>query len=151
MDTDKSQEASLLAETLRKNGIACCSTEAMEKANQIIHKTEKKEIEEDKLQLLEQKYRSLLEQNNNKVVNEINNVKDTLNSVIKEINSIKRDISQQPPVAIQEPAESQAKAEVQQKMDEVKGEKKESHPRQGTFGPEDVSIEKMFYFGKKED
>ncbi len=28
-------------------------------------------------------------------------------------------------------------------------EKKESHPRQGDFKPGDVSIEKMFYFGKK--
>ena len=49
MNTDKSQEANLLAETLRKNGIACCATEAMEKANQIISKTV--ERKEDKTEL----------------------------------------------------------------------------------------------------
>ena len=31
----------------------------------------------------------------------------------------------------------------------VQQEKKESHPKQGGYNPEDVSVDKIFYFGNK--
>jgi esterase/lipase len=143
METNPSQEANLLAETLQKNGIACCPTEAMEKANKIINNTV--ERKEDKFELLEQKYKSLLNQSNNQIVNEINNIKNSINCVILDLNSLRKEIAQQPVKVEEKPQE--VKEEVQEKIQDVK----EPHPKQGNITSDDVSIEKFFYFGKKEE
>ena len=144
METDKGQEANLLADTLQKNGIACCATEAMEKANKIINNTV--ERKEDKFELLEQKFKFLLDQSNNQIVNEINNIKGSINCIILDLNSLRKELVQQQVKTEEKPLEEK-KVEVQEKINDVK----EAHPNQDNLTSEDVSIEKFFYFGKKED
>jgi len=157
MTLDVSQKTNILAETLQKNGVACSSTEALEKANQIIGITEGKVPEENKYRILEQKYRDLLEQNNNIFIKEINDVRNSMNSLISEINMIKRQlVQQQESIKNQESINSQrieqpVNQQVQEKVEEPKENKKVLHSKQGSLTSEDVSIEKFFYFGKKDN
>jgi len=150
MNLDETQKANLLAETLQKNGIACSSSEAVDKANKIIHVTEgESTAEEDKLQLLEKKYKFLLEQNNDRLLNEINSLKKSTSSLVVELNLIKSQIRQQGEKIRNQESNQPVEKEVQKKIEDTKEIKKESHPKQGSFQPEDVSIEKIFYFGEK--
>lgn len=144
MNLEETQKVNLLAKTLQMQGIACSSLEAVDKDNKIINAAKSKSIEEDQLRLLEKKFKFLLEENNNKVINEINTLKGSMNYLISALNSIKGEITQHREGIIK-------KHEVSTKPGKVEAqEKKEySHPRQGNYSPEDVSIGKFFYFGRK--
>jgi len=147
MNSEDFQNSNLLAESLQKNGIDCSTTEALDKANDIIQVTEAKVPEENEFRSLERRYKYLLEQNNGVILNEIDSLKKSMNSLIAELNLVKSQIQQQgEKLKLQTYPE---KKETQKKIEEKKADKTNFHPKQGNYNPEDVSIEKIFYFGKK--
>ena len=128
---------------------------------------------EQQLDIFTQKrFELMVEMATKKLQSEINSMKEAMCSLSGEINSLKSQISrvqfQQPARAVQTTlGNSQQESQVQQKK-EVKivdcrpeGEKKEEfqsgsarnsepiRPRYGDYKPDDVSIEKFFYFGRK--
>lgn len=123
------------------------------------------------LEMFEKRLRLIVEQTNNKVINEIKSVKNyiyslaadtktTINSLIKEINYLKYELEKskyhkQIEVATESSRKelkesSELKVKIEADKPELKNDiRKDYHPRIGSFRPEDVSIEKFFYFGQK--
>ena len=154
MDTNNIQKINLLAKELKEHGIACSMFEAQEKAEKMIGKIDDKEEKPDeKSMLLEQRYKFMLNSQNQKLTEEIKTIKNTLEAVSNDLINLKRqfnDVKQSAKTINQE-----KKPEVQQtlvKDKEVKKEVKET-PKETAeeeqINPDDVSIEKFFYFGQK--
>jgi len=143
MDIGKPQEVELLAKELKEHGITCSIDEAQEKAQSIIMTTENKKTDEDeKIQLFEQRYKFLLKSQNQKFSEEINSLKNTLSSISSELTDLKRKLNEQKQEIKTNQPEQKPK-ETQQKITEPKEVDLKN------LKPEDVSIEKFFYYGKK--
>ena len=148
MDLDETQRINVLAKELKEHGIACSLDEAEQKAKSMILKAENKKPEPDeKLHLLDQRYKFLLNSQSQRFTEEINSLKECLSSLSSELVALKRKLNEQKQ-EIKETTEKQnvsdkPKAEVQQRIAENKEEKTEE------LKPEDITIEKFFYCGKK--
>lgn len=145
MDVFKLQRINNLASDLRKHNFAGSSEDAFQQAEQVFEESPVKEVVEESPvaqrsdRLAERRFELLLEQNNQKHAQELQVLRSALNSMAQELESLKselRKLSEQNP----KPKERQ---------EPLKTEVKEEHPRQGKFGPADVDIQKMFYFGTK--
>ncbi len=143
MDLEDTQRVNLLAKELKEHGIACSLDEAEQKAKSMILKSEnKKEEPDEKLHLLDQRYKFLLNSQSQRFTEEINSLKECLSSLSSELVALKRKLNEQKQ-EVKEVKEA-PKAEVQQKIAESKEEKKPEELK-----PEDITIEKFFYCGKK--
>ncbi|MBI4016786.1 MAG: hypothetical protein HY363_03775 [Candidatus Aenigmarchaeota archaeon] len=92
--------------------------------------------------LLEKKFNLMIDMNNKKFQEAINILQGHISKLSQELANVRNELAE----AKHKPRES--KAEVSKEKQES-FPKQEVHPRQGQFSPADVSIEKMFYFGKK--
>lgn len=151
MNVEEIQKVDLLAKTLQSQGIATSPSDAADKANEIINVTEDKNVEEDvRIHLLERKYKNLLNENNNQFFSEINDIKTALSSLNNELSSVKNQLRENKEKINEQLVKSEPETkEVQVKIEDSKEIKKEPHPRQGNYNPDDVSIEKFFYCGVK--
>lgn len=146
MDVDKIQRINALTSELRKHNFATSSEDAFQQAEQLYEDSpeqivveEKQPAAEQTTHLEERKSELLIQMNNKKYEQEFALLRSALNTLAQELETVKtelRKFSEQNP----RPKEKQA---------ELKTETKEAHPRQGNFTPQDVDIQKMFYFGKK--
>jgi len=134
---------------LRKHGMADKSDDAYKQAEALL--TSKKEEVLPPFQpssqvsnelLLEHKFTLALEMNNKKFQAALDIISTTIASLAQEVTGLKRELSDLKSVPVRKPVVSEPEVS-------KKEQPKESHPRQGQFVPGDVSIEKMFYFGKK--
>ncbi len=142
MDLDETQRINVLAKELKEHGIACSLDEAEQKAKSMILKAENKKPEPDeKLHLLDQRYKFLLNSQSQRFTEEINGLKECLASLSSELVDLKRKLNEQKQ-EIKE-TKQEPKAEVQQKIAENK-EKPSTELK-----PEEITIEKFFYCGKK--
>ena len=92
--------------------------------------------------LIEQKYKLLMDMEKRKVEQEITMLRETINSLTNEIQVLRAELKHAA-------EQSNQKFKEKDKQDVLKTVPKEDHPRQGNYKPEDVSVEKMFYFGHK--
>ncbi len=118
----------------------------------------------------QKRFELMVEMATKKLQNEINSIKETLCSLSGELNSLKSQISRlqfQPPhhsvqkTLTGETAQIKPKKEIEivdcrpedeRKEDFKRGAEKNAEPikpRYGDYKPEDVSIDKFFYFGRK--
>ena len=82
----------------------------------------------------------MLEMNSKKNSQELDLLRSAVGRLAHELESLKGELKR-----LLEEAPPRQK----EKQQPLKTETKEAHPRQGNFTPDDVSIEKMFYFGNK--
>ncbi len=87
--------------------------------------------------LLEKKFSLMLDMNNKKFQEAIDILSGSINALSQELAIIRNELAEA----------RKAKPVQKEKQEELP--KQESHPKQGQFSSSDVSIEKMFYFGKK--
>jgi hypothetical protein len=92
--------------------------------------------------LIEQKYQLLMDMEKKKVEQEINSLRETISNLNNEIQVLRAELKHAA-------EQSNPKLKEKEKQDVLKTVPKEDHPRQGNYRPEDVSVEKMFYFGHK--
>ena len=152
MDIEELKRLNNLTVALRKHGMADKSDDAYKQAELLL--TNKKEEILPPFQpvvshtvhdpLLEQKFTLALEMNNKKFQEAIDIISTRIACLAQEITGIKKEVTDLKSVPAQKTTPLQVEAETPKKE-----QTKESHPRQGQFAPEDVSIEKMFYYGKK--
>ena len=152
MDIEAMKKVNALTIELQKHGIAPSSEEAYQQAQQIFHSQDIQKPAETPLTtenhndtLLEKKYELMLTMNNKKFDEQIHSMQDSINTLTQELSRLKTELasmhtrttSQEEPKKTETPTAQPTPA------------KKEEHPRQGSFTPGDISIEKMFYFGNK--
>ena len=156
MNIEKLKKVNQLSKELKKHGMAM--EDAIHEAGETVHEEEVKEfLDKSKAEMQSSKnpssteqYIIMLERNNRKIMEEVQKVKQEVSKIMNEFSDIKRKIQEQTIIPVQEPVQeetfTQKKVEKQAKLTP---KKKVKNPRQGEYNSEDVSIEKMFYYGKK--
>lgn len=148
MDVQKLKKMNELSKELKKHGMADSTAQAFSQAGEMVRDEAFKQVVEQNKSSQKSKdgfdnqYQIMLERQNRQIAQEVQALKETVAAMQAEIEMLKAD-QKAAPVQQQE----KPKQEVQKKFPQ-KEESKE-HPKQGGFCPDDVSIEKMFYFGKK--
>lgn len=149
MDVEKLKKMNDLSKELKRHGIAIDNTDAFARAGEIVRDKEVSEIisHTEKTASCEhsfdKQYQLMLERQNRQIANEISALKETVAALKEEILHLKQAKPTQQP----QQAQQQPKQETQTKFPQ-KAESKE-HPRQGSYTPDDVAVDKIFYFGKK--
>lgn len=152
MDVEKLKKINQLSKEFKKHGMAM--EDAIREAGDTIHEPEikeflqksKEQIDSTKNPSSAEQYIVLLERNNRKIMEEVQNVKEEIKKIMNEFAEIKKQLQEPPAKTIREEIPQQKKTE---KQTQLKQKKKQSNPRQGDYTSDDVSIEKMFYFGNK--
>lgn len=99
--------------------------------------------------LMEKKFEFMLESINKKVANELNALKNMIGSINSEVTEIKKQLNgvQRAAPAVFENSNSVSN---QGRDTQARGQDNRAiKPRYGDYAPEDVPIEKFFYFGNK--
>ena len=86
--------------------------------------------------LIEKKFEVMLESLGKRLMSEISSIKETVNSLQSEVTELKR-------------GHAQASAQTVLQTPSVHKVETPLRPRYGDYNPEDVAVEKMFYFGNK--
>ncbi len=146
MDVYKLQRMNALASELRKHNFATSSDDAFQQAEQVYNESASQQVAvveqpivERSAPLEEKKVELLLEMNNRKYEQELGLLRSALNSLAQEIEMLKSELRKAVEVS----------PKPKERQEPLKTETKEAHPRQGNFTPNDVDIQKMFYFGAK--
>lgn len=146
MDIEELKKLNNLTIELKKHGMT--SDEAFKQAESLLKTKESVEPVAPPAQtqnqdfLLEKKFSLMIDMNNKKFQESINVLYESIKNLSSELTMLKSEFNEA----------KKAKKDIKEQVIKEKQEslpKQESHPRQGQFSPADVSIEKMFYFGKK--
>jgi len=176
MDVDKLQKMNVLADTLKQHGLAATREDAANLAGSMvgtneeqglsrifvepeqkvaIQQEENEENDEDMKREEEQGFgesqvKNILQNFADQFCAEINKLNDKVaeqSEQIAKFEAVLNNLNSQP-APQQEPAPEPQQPEPVQQTIEPKEEKTES-PRSGGYSPNDVSIEKIFYYGQK--
>lgn len=142
-----------MTKELQNAGVASNSREAHSQAESFFKGNAQNKVQENKKQevlaergketeyLVEQKVKLLVNMYMKNVAGEIQEIHEKVHSVVEQVALLRQEMASLKGGTAPSPA----------KKEESKKEepKKETNPRQGNFTSEDVSIEKMFYFGRK--
>ncbi|MBI4144360.1 hypothetical protein HY486_03875 [Candidatus Woesearchaeota archaeon] len=154
MDIEKLKKMNILTKDLQK-GFSLPSDEAFKQAEEIFLQDRKEAIAPVKLaetsssSMDDARLSLLLEMHEKKFLREIQELRAITDGLSGEIIMLKKEVvrlsSVPQPVS---PVSAVPPVEVS-KVESSKVEEKADHPRQGKYKPEDVAIDKMFYFGNK--
>ncbi len=145
MNIEEVQRMNAMASELRKHNFASSSDDAFQQAKQMFVPQEQvalpkpKLIEENNV-LLEKKFELMMQMNNKRYEQEISLLRSAFTALANEFEVLRAQLSR---------VQEQAPPRPKEKQEPLKTETKEAHPRQGNFTSDDVSIQKMFYFGNK--
>ncbi|MBW2986115.1 hypothetical protein KY333_01975 [Candidatus Woesearchaeota archaeon] len=147
MDVEKLKKMNELSKELKKHGMADSTSQAFTQAGEMVRDETFKQVIEpntssQKTTEFDNQYQIMLERQNRQIVQEVQALKETIAAMQAEIEMLKADRKAAPM-----PQQEKPKQEAQTKFPQ-KSESKE-HPKQGGFTPEDVAVDKVFYFGKK--
>jgi hypothetical protein len=143
MNVEKLKKMNELSKELQKHGMADSTSEAFTKAGEVVRDEAFSQIvkEPESKDGFNHQYQIMLERQNRELVQEINSLKEKIAAMQADIEMLKADNNARPA------AQEKPKQETQTKFPQ-KPESKE-HPKQGEYTPEDVAVDKVFYFGKK--
>ncbi|PIN75861.1 hypothetical protein COV18_01630 [Candidatus Woesearchaeota archaeon CG10_big_fil_rev_8_21_14_0_10_37_12] len=146
MDVSNLLKVNSLAQELKKHRFAESSEDAFRQAQEAIEPrkqamplSESMQVDRPTAALEIRKVELLLEQNKQYVDQQLSLFRSTINQLIGELNSVRSQLGKF----------SESHPIPKDKQVPLKTEPKVEHPRQGNFKPEDVDIQKMFYFGNK--
>jgi polyhydroxyalkanoate synthesis regulator phasin len=147
MDVEKLKKMNELSKELKKHGMADSTRDAFEQAGQmvrdeavgdVISRSDKKPEQGSSF---DRKYQIMLERQNRQIAQEVQALKQTVTELKEAVEQLKK--APKPTPDPRPEPKPPGPPTVQSKL------KKEEHPKQGGFTSEDVSVEKVFYFGKK--
>ncbi len=101
--------------------------------------------------LIQKKIEIMMDINNKKINSEIKKISDMVYRLNEEIGEIKRRFNGVRSTKEQEPSVvlDNGKEGNQEDLNRVKSREQRPKPRYGDYNPEDVNIDKFFYFGNK--
>jgi hypothetical protein len=165
MSIEDVQKVNQLAQELLNKGFASTREEAVEKAQGMLNKeitaanVETKETDNNESSgNSEERLKNIVERTKEHFERQLAAYKNALVALEKEINSLKEQIKELKSSGVAKSAADSGIAEkkveeASQPQKELPKEEssqdKESNPRTGSHQPDDVSIEKMFYYGNK--
>lgn len=159
------QKINNLVSELLKKGICSTREEAVKMAESYLNKQvisdKKTEVSKVLSPKKEDEYRNMIERTKTYMQKELMNLRNALEILAKEISKLKQEVNNLKIAGesksventelegknVKEAAEEQEKLEEEEEKEEKKDKK--FYPKQGKFGSEDVSVEKMFYYGNK--
>lgn len=155
MDIEKLKKVNQLSKELKKHGMAM--EDAIKEAGETVHEEEVKEfLDKSKAEMQSksnpsstEQYIIMLERNNRKIMEEVQKVKDEVAKILNEFAEMKQRLAEQLVQEVKQEPAKQIKEKKLEKQAKLKPKKKVKNPRQGEYNPDDVAIEKMFYFGNK--
>ncbi|MBI4450469.1 hypothetical protein HY642_00710 [Candidatus Woesearchaeota archaeon] len=152
MDVDSTLKINALMRELQKHGIAASSEQAFSQATEIVSGTA--EVEDNGLvleapvqpqgALAERRVELLIEMSTKKLNEQVQEANNRVASLAMELEMVRADVRK-----LLEAKTQKIVQVVQEKQEALKTEPKTEHPRQGSFTPADVPIDKIFYFGHK--
>ena len=169
------QKVNKLAQELLDQGVTEDREDAVKRAQEMLNKNiepnqtqtndSERSLQKDNAKLEVTKCMDLINKTRDQMSRQIDIFSQKMNEIIKEINDIRdqlksgtsktaseTNIEPEKPLkeAVAEPEEEHKEAEPESKPEkQEKLQEKESHPKRGNWKSDDVSIEKMFYFGNK--
>ena len=143
------QKVNKLAQELLHQGMAADREDAVKKAQEMLNKnissphsvTSEKTMQNDMAKLDVAKCMDLINKTRDQMSAQIDTFSAKINEIIKEINDIQSKIKSG--IAVKQSSQEPK----QEKQESLK--KDEPHPKRGNLTSEDVSVEKMFYYGNK--
>lgn len=155
-DVEKLKKIAKLSQEMRKHGFATHSDEAVQAAQAIYNGNIANELTpEQKHQALQEKktmagtqpeletFSKQVNQRLGDIENNLSTVISKMNEIIKEINELQKSGGRQGAA----PREKEVQAALPRQ--EAKPAPAEPHARSGSYTPQDVQIDKIFYFGNK--
>jgi len=154
MDVEKLRKINELAKELRDHNMCSTMDEAYAQAESMISGNtsvtkissinEGKDIETQNIVALRKTTNRIdeIEKQITDIYSQINEIKGLVNEIVTEILKLKEQKKEEPRI------EKQIVLETKQQHQHFSGNEP-SHPRVGGYKPEDVAIDKMFYFGHK--
>lgn len=149
MSVEDIKRVNELAQELLNQGIASSREDAIKQAELMLNKKlaepvngENRIVVKDDLEY----YKNIIQRNKEYMERQLNNFRQEIDLLNKEINVLKEQLANL--TAKGESRTVQESDLSEKKVSEV-AEKPESHPKKGKFKPEDVAIEKVFYYGNK--
>lgn len=141
MDIEATMKINALAKELVKKGIASGSEEASVLAEQMVQKQVIPREESVKTENISEKYEILLERATRKLSRDISSLNEGIVNIIKQLNEIREDIKR----IKREQITKIKKNPGTEKQEKIKPETSKKEPTS-----DDVAIDKIFYYGKKE-
>lgn len=142
MDIESTMKINALAKELVRKGIAKTSEEASVLAEEMLQKHTIPRESSVKTETSSEKYEILLERATRKLSYDINTLQEGMANIIKQLAEISEDIKRIKREEIVKTNPEPQKTPEKQKTIEPKNKKE--------FSKDDVAIDKVFYFGKKE-
>ena len=142
MNVEKLKKMNELSKELQKHGMADSTSEAFSKAGDIVRDEAVGEVlsKSPAKDGFDHKYQIMLERQNRQFAQEINDLKEKVAVMQAEIEMLK---AEKPKTAQPEKPKQETQTKFPQK------EESKEHPKQGGYTPDDVAVDKVFYFGKK--
>ena len=147
------QKVNKMAQELLNQGIASDREDAVKKAQEMLNKdisqtpaisvSNKIEAPTNDIEYC----KNMIQRTREQMAKQIDIFTEKMNEIIKEINYLKDQLSRgniKPASESNNPSNYEARQEKQATL-----KKNEPHPKRGEFKSDDVSIEKIFYFGNK--
>ena len=153
------QKVNEMAQELLNQGMAKDREDAVKKAQEVLNKNIQNQQSinsENKVEVTEENkgleyYKNMISRTKEQMERQLSVFTQKMNEMIKEINDIKEQLKSRGPAKsaseMNVDTEQPIAESTQEKQTELK--KDEPHPKRGNATSEDVSIEKMFYFGNK--
>jgi len=101
--------------------------------------------------LFQKRMELLIDTNNKKVSSELNNLKNMVSQLNNDIHELRKKINESQIEPVREVVKLEERSEDidDNKIKRIEKQKTATSPRCGDYHPEDVSINKFFYFGNK--
>ena len=95
-------------------------------------------------------YRNMIERTKDYLSKEINSLKAEIQKMASEMSRLKVDVAQLKMAGpVRQQSQEQEKEAAPEKQKKLEEKKDGFHPKQGRWNTNDVSVEKMFYYGNK--
>ncbi|MDO8741323.1 MAG: hypothetical protein Q7J54_07180 [Candidatus Woesearchaeota archaeon] len=152
MDFEIVNKINNLAKELLRTGTAESAEDAYEQAKRIVGGSEGEEIKEE-VKPDDEGFtflRSRMNEYNQKMEKEINNLNAKLSSIVDDIEKLRQDVaSLNRDIEVKQHEKTAEKPEQETRIEPKRNMKQTIKGQEVHFSPDEVAVDKIFYFGKK--
>ena len=154
MDLEKTKKMNELIGELKKHRIL--GDDVVSRAEELVLDNEDTlPRDESGIKRLEKRFEYILSENNKKIREELEFLKDNMLKLSEQLNALSEEVKR---VETSPGAETSSEQQITEKPQNSENQQEQKvnqevkpgkHPKQGGYSPEDVAVDKVFYFGNK--